>query len=87
MTWVTEISQIQSPDFFVDEQRKGPYSLWHHQHLFKSIDGGTEMTDILHYEIPGGLFGRILNRLFISSKINSIFNYRSNKLKRMFPSV
>lgn len=87
MTWVTEISQVQSPDFFVDEQRKGPYSLWHHQHHFKSTEDGTEMTDILHYEIPGGLFGRILNHLFVNRKIDSIFNYRTNKLKRMFPSV
>lgn len=84
-TWVTEITHVNAPYFFVDEQRKGPYNLWHHQHHFKSLENGmTEMTDILHYEIPFGPLGRLLNALLISKKIDGIFEYRKKVLEMMF---
>lgn len=84
-TWVTEITHVESPRFFVDEQRKGPYTLWHHQHHFEATPNGVRMTDIVHYEVPMGMLGDLLNRLFIRSKIQGIFDYRTQKLESLFP--
>lgn len=84
MSWVTEITHVQEPNFFVDEQRKGPYKMWHHQHHFKEVKDGVEMTDILHYEIPLGFIGNILNKLFIEKKVKQIFQYRSIALEKIF---
>ena len=76
-TWVTEITHVNEPNYFVDEQRFGPYKLWHHQHIFtKTEDGGVMMEDIVSYVVPFGFIGRILNSTIISKKINAIFNYR-----------
>ncbi len=87
LKWVTEITHVQAPDYFVDEQRKGPYKMWHHQHHFKSVPGGVEMTDILHYEIGYSFFSRLLNNLFVEKKINEIFEFRKKKLKLLFETV
>ncbi len=83
MHWVTEITHVHEPHFFVDEQRKGPYKMWHHQHHFKEVDGGVEMTDILHYEIPFGFIGNFLNKLFIEKKIKEIFEFRKIALEKL----
>ncbi|MBL7812877.1 MAG: SRPBCC family protein [Bacteroidetes bacterium] len=85
MNWVTEITQVQHKSFFVDEQRRGPYALWHHEHHLEPVDGGVLMKDIVHYIIPGGPLGDILNRLFIRKKLNGIFEYRFHKMKELFP--
>lgn len=82
--WVTEITQVQDCKYFVDEQRKGPYSLWHHQHHFKEIENGVEMTDLVHYKIPLGLIGKIAHHLFIKNKLRKIFEYRFNKIEELF---
>lgn len=82
--WMTEITQVKDRAYFIDEQRFGPYSLWHHQHHFKEIPGGVEMTDIVHYKNPLGILGRIANTLFVKQKLNSIFNYRYKKVEEMF---
>jgi ligand-binding SRPBCC domain-containing protein len=84
MHWVTEITHVQDKLYFVDEQRFGPYSFWHHKHFLKEVSEGIEMTDILHYKIPFGFLGKIVNALFIKKKINEIFNYRYNKLEQLF---
>lgn len=84
MHWVTEITHVQDKLYFVDEQRFGPYSFWHHKHFLKEVSEGVEMTDILHYKIPFGFLGKIVNALFIKKKINEIFNYRYNKLEQLF---
>lgn len=85
LNWVTEITHVNEPHYFVDEQRKGPYKLWHHQHHFRALSADkTEMTDILHYEVPAGIIGRILNKLMINKKVDSIFQYREKKLKALF---
>lgn len=84
MTWLTEITHVKAPNYFVDEQRKGPYRIWHHEHEFISIPGGVEMHDRLTYEIPFGPFGEILNSLFIEKKIQEIFTYRKVVLEKMF---
>ncbi|MFM7217690.1 MAG: SRPBCC family protein [Bacteroidota bacterium] len=83
-TWVTEITHVSAPTYFVDEQRIGPYCMWHHQHRFKAVDGGTEMTDVVHYVIPLGILGDLFNFLFIRKKIEAIFDYRTKKLKEIY---
>jgi ligand-binding SRPBCC domain-containing protein len=82
--WMTEITQVKEQEYFVDEQRIGPYSLWHHQHHFKAINGGIEMTDIVHYKIPLGPIGELANRLFIKKRLTEIFDYRAEKTIKLF---
>jgi len=83
ISWVTEIKHIQTNKMFVDEQRKGPYKLWHHQHHFKAIEGGTEMTDIVHYRLPFGVFGRAAHPI-VKRKLIEIFSYRFEKINELF---
>ena len=85
--WVTEITHVKDREYFVDEQRFGPYSLWHHKHFIKEIENGIEMEDVIHYKIPGGIFGEFLNSLFISKQLNEIFEYRKNKLIEIFGEI
>jgi ligand-binding SRPBCC domain-containing protein len=82
--WMTEITQVKEKEFFIDEQRKGPYALWHHQHHFKAIPGGVEMTDIVHYRNPLGLLGKLANYLFVRKKLKGIFEYRFKKVEELF---
>ena len=85
MNWVTEITQIREQSFFIDDQRVGPYGLWHHQHHFKAVDGGTEMTDILHYQVPYGIIGSIANWLFVERMVEQIFSFREEAMRKAFP--
>ena len=82
--WVTEITHVKDKSYFVDEQRFGPYSLWHHKHFIKEVDGGVEMLDIIDYKIPFGLIGRIANPILVKPKLNEIFDYRKQKLIELF---
>lgn len=82
--WMTEITHVQEERFFVDEQRFGPYSLWHHQHHFKAIEGGVEMTDIVHYKLPLWWLGDLANTLFVKKQLAGIFEYRKKKVEEMF---
>lgn len=82
--WVTEITHVNEPYFFVDEQRFGPYSLWHHQHFFKEVEGGVEMIDRVNYKLPFGFLGDIAHFLFVKKQLNDIFNYRFEKLSHIF---
>lgn len=88
-TWVTEITHVNEPFYFVDEQRFGPYKIWHHEHIFTEIpDVGVEMQDIVTYAVPFGVLGRIANNLFVRNKVLEIFEYRKEVLNQMFgPSV
>ena len=85
MTWVTEITQVEKPYFFIDEQREGPYAFWHHQHHFKSVNGGTEVTDLVHYKVPLGFLGRIFQPIFVEPQLNAIFKYRNEALEKLLP--
>lgn len=85
LDWVTEITHIEEPSFFVDEQRKGPYRIWHHEHHFKESEGGVIMTDILYYDIGKSIFGWMAGKLFVDKKVKGIFKYREEKLKQLFP--
>jgi ligand-binding SRPBCC domain-containing protein len=84
LNWMTEITHVQHNKYFVDEQRFGPYALWHHQHHFKEIPGGVEMTDILNYAVPYGVIGRITNSLLVGKEVKRIFNYRFKAVDELF---
>lgn len=85
--WLTEITHVREGEFFVDEQRSGPYVLWHHQHIFRAVSGGVEMRDIVHYQLPFGWLGAIVHKLLVRKKLESIFSYRYRVLEEMFGSV
>jgi len=75
---------VVDKQFFVDEQRFGPYTMWHHQHHFKAVDGGVEMTDIVHYKIPFWFLGDIANTLFVKKQLQGIFDFRWKKVEDLF---
>ena len=84
MTWVTEITHVDEKNYFVDEQRVGPYSLWHHEHFIKQVTGGVEMIDIVTYRLPLGFLGSLAHSLFVKQKLRSIFKYRTEILEKRF---
>ena len=83
-TWVTEITHLKENSYFVDEQRVGPYKIWHHQHMIQPMEKGTLMTDIVSYQPPLGLLGSVANTLIIKGKLNEIFDYRTKALDEIF---
>lgn len=84
-TWVTEITHVNKPYYFTDEQKIGPYKLWHHQHLFKPEgDDGTTAEDLIHYSVPYGPLGTFLNKIYIRKNLDNIFDYRFKVLKDLF---
>lgn len=87
LNWLTEITHVKEKEYFVDEQRFGPYALWHHQHHFKEISGGIQMTDILTYAIPYGVFGRLSNKMFVQKQLKEIFDYRDAAVKKLFGTM
>lgn len=82
--WVTEITHVQDNKLFVDEQRFGPYRMWHHEHHFEEKDGGVFMVDKVSYKIPFGFLGHIAQALFIKNQLKGIFEYRVKALEEMF---
>jgi ligand-binding SRPBCC domain-containing protein len=82
--WMTEITQVKDQQYFIDEQRFGPYTLWHHQHHFKAVPEGVEMTDIVHYKIPLGFIGRIANTIFVQKQLKNIFDFRFKAAEEYF---
>ncbi len=85
-TWVTEITQVSDKKYFVDEQRIGPYKMWHHQHIIESMENGCVlMKDIISYSPPFGFLGAIANQLLIKKKLDEIFEYRRIALEKRFP--
>src|SRR6478672_11708290 len=84
VSWMTEIKQVVPFQMFIDEQRKGPYKLWHHQHHFKPIEGGVEMTDIVHYRLPFPFLGSIVHGPLVKPKLMEIFSYRFQKVNELF---
>ena len=82
--WVTEITHVKEPFHFIDEQRFGPYALWHHQHHFKEVPGGVEMTDEVNYAIPLGMVGRLVHWFFVGAEVNRIFDFRYKMLANYF---
>lgn len=85
LTWVTEITHVRDKEYFVDEQRVGPYAIWHHQHKVQQTDKGVLMTDIVSYKPPMGFIGAIANAVVIRKKLNEIFSYRTRAVEKKFP--
>jgi len=84
MNWTTEITYVDAPNYFVDEQRVGPYSIWHHEHHFKTIPGGVEMLDRVNYKVPLGILGKIAHPIIVRPKLEEIFDYRYKKVEELF---
>jgi len=85
--WVTEITHVQKGSYFVDEQRFGPYSLWHHKHFIKEVPDGVEMEDIIDYKLPFGFLGQIMHPFLVKKQLQKIFRFREKKLAEMFGEV
>ncbi|HWI39928.1 MAG TPA: SRPBCC family protein [Verrucomicrobiae bacterium] len=81
-TWVTEITHVDEPRFFVDEQRFGPYRLWHHEHHFREVPGGVEMTGRVSYALPLGLLGDLAAGALVERRLAGIFGFRREILSR-----
>ena len=86
MSWITEIKTVKENEFFVDEQRQGPYTIWHHEHHFKAVEGGVEMTDIVSYVIPLGFLGKMAHPILVRKQLEEIFAYRFQKVEEIFNS-
>lgn len=87
LEWVTEITHVEDRHFFVDEQRFGPYAFWHHQHIFREVEGGVEMQDIVHYKVPLGILGDIANALFVKRQLKDIFDFRYTLLEKRYGNM
>ena len=85
--WVTEITHVVEGEYFVDEQRFGPYALWHHKHFIQEIPGGVEMEDIVDYKVPMGILGQLVHPFIVKPKLNEIFEYRRKKLIELFGEI
>jgi ligand-binding SRPBCC domain-containing protein len=82
--WVTEITHVSEGRFFVDEQRFGPYSMWHHEHHFEVQGNGVLMTDRVSYKLPFGFLGRIAHFIFVKKQLRQIFEYREKFLEQAY---
>lgn len=82
--WVTEITHVIDQHYFVDEQRFGPYALWHHKHFISPIEGGVEMEDIIDFKLPFGALGRLMYPILVKPKLQEIFEYRRKALMELF---
>lgn len=85
--WVTEITHVKEGEYFVDEQRFGPYALWHHKHFIKTNAKGVEMEDIIDYKIPFGVLGQLAHPIIVKKQLKQIFAYREEKLTELFGKV
>lgn len=83
MRWRTRICAWQPPHRFVDEQLRGPYRQWIHEHTFEPRNGGTLARDVVRYAVP---FDALLHRWFVRPDIEKIFEFRAAELKRLFAS-
>jgi ligand-binding SRPBCC domain-containing protein len=86
INWMTIITVSEENKYFVDEQRFGPYALWHHKHFFEPTENGTKMTDVVHYALPFGFLGQFMNKIMVRNKLKSIFDYRRTKIENLFNS-
>jgi len=87
MNWLTEITQVREPYYFVDEQRAGPYALWHHEHRLEPTGKGVLMSDLVTYRLPAGPLGTLAHGLFIKKQLKGIFQYREHALEKRFGRI
>ena len=85
-TWVTEITAVRDRSYFIDDQRFGPYKLWHHLHRFEAVNDGkaVRMFDRVTYALPFGFIGEIAHAVFVRKKLESIFDYREKAMIEKF---
>ena len=84
MKWTTEITQVVDQKYFVDEQRVGPYAIWHHEHFFEESKDGVLMKDHIHYKLPLGFLGRLAHPIIVKPRLNEIFNFRFEVAEKLF---
>ncbi|MBK6967143.1 MAG: SRPBCC family protein [Bacteroidales bacterium] len=84
LEWITEITQVKDHEYFVDNQLKGPFRLWHHQHFFREVPGGVEMRDVVNYELPLGKFGEFFGLGIVQKRVQGIFDFRSAVIEKKF---
>ena len=85
LNWVTEITQVKENHFFIDEQRFGPYKMWHHEHFFEKIDESScWLGDKVSYKLPFGILGSIAQFLFVKKQLKEIFEFRSKQILNIF---
>jgi len=82
--WKTKITEVEPNDYFIDEQLKGPYSLWKHKHTFREVEGHVTMTDQVDYALPLGVLGSIAHKLYVKSRLKEIFDYRAEVVDKVF---
>ena len=87
LQWVTEVTHVVDRRLFVDEQRSGPYRFWHHQHHFREVPGGIEVRDLVHYALPGGPLGPLVNALAVRRRLADVFAFRERVLAQRFGVV
>jgi len=84
VTWVSEITHIDKPRYFIDRQLAGPYKLWHHTHHFNEVNEGVEIVDMVYYALPTPIFDGIINKAFVENRLKYIFDFRAGRLKSQF---
>ncbi|MBP1656834.1 MAG: hypothetical protein H6Q31_1435 [Bacteroidetes bacterium] len=84
--WRTLITSYDTPHIFVDEQLKGPYAFWHHRHTFRSVEGGTEIMDEVHYVVPGGFLAPLVHAILVRPQLQRIFAFRQETIQTVFAS-
>lgn len=84
LRWLTEIRHVREGEYFVDEQRAGPYRLWYHEHHFEPAPGGVMMTDRVTYEVGWGPAGWLAERLWVRRQLEHIFSYRRRRVAARF---
>lgn len=84
MRWVTEITHVKQQQYFIDEQRFGPYKFWHHEHRFIEKEQGVLAIDKIHYELPFGPLGKLVNQMKVRFDLEKIFDFRQKKLVELF---
>jgi ligand-binding SRPBCC domain-containing protein len=82
--WIAEITHVQAPDYFVDEQKVGPFAFWQHRHSIQPVTDGVHIEDSVHYALPMGLLGTLAHHFFVKNRLESLFDYRARMLDEFF---
>jgi ligand-binding SRPBCC domain-containing protein len=82
--WVAEITHLEAPYAFVDEQKVGPFAFWHHRHCLVPIEGGVEVMDSVHYAMPFGFIGSLIHHFVVQKQLQAMFHYRAKMLAEFF---
>jgi len=84
VNWVTEMTYVDAPHYFVDEQRFGPYKFWHHLHQFTPCPEGVLAEDVINYGLYGGVFSTVINAALVKRQLEGIFAFRKKTLAHLF---